>query len=34
MRKGESARIVSFAHYTLNGDGKFADIRTVRYGLW
>jgi hypothetical protein len=33
MRKGERARIVSYAHYTLR-DGKFVDIRSVRYAMW
>ena len=33
MRKGETARIVSFAHYTLR-NGLFSEIRSVRAGLW
>jgi hypothetical protein len=33
MRKGESARIVSFVFYRLR-DGKFTDIRGCRYGMW
>jgi hypothetical protein len=33
LRKGESARIISFAHYTLR-DGKFSEIRSCRYGMW
>lgn len=33
LRKGESARIVSWAHYKLRDD-KFVDIRSVRAGFW
>jgi hypothetical protein len=33
MRKGETARIVSFAHYTITS-GKFTQIRACRYGMW
>ena len=33
LRKGESARTISFVHYTLK-DGLFSEIRTVRYGMW
>jgi ketosteroid isomerase-like protein len=33
MRKGESARTISFAHYTIK-NGKFSDIRACRYGMW
>ncbi len=33
MRKGESARTISFAHYTIT-NGKFSEIRACRYGMW
>ncbi len=33
LRKGETARIVSFVHYRVRG-GLFTDIRACRYGAW
>ena len=33
MRKGESARVISFGHYDLK-DGKFTNIRACRYAMW
>ena len=31
LKAGETAKIHTFVHYRLNQDGKFAEIRSVRY---